>query len=63
MFWFFRRKRPGVTVLYIKHAKDPGSVADPGFDLRGEAWTWSTRGGRKSLKVLALEVKVIKIWL
>jgi len=26
-------------------------VADPGFDLRGGAWTLSRGGGRKSLKV------------
>jgi len=46
MYWFLRRNRPGVTVLYIKHAKDAGSVADPGFDLRGRgAWTRSTRVG------------------
>jgi len=35
MYWFFRKKRPVVRVLYIKHAKDPGSVAVPGFHLRG----------------------------
>jgi len=35
------------------------AVADPGFDLRG-AWTLSTGGGgRKSMKVLKVEVKVI----
>jgi len=38
------------------------SVADPGFDLRGGAWTLSTAEGggfRKLLKVLKVEVKVI----
>ena len=40
------------TVLYVI------SVADPGSDLRGGAWTLSM-GGRKSLKVLKVDGKVI----
>jgi len=34
-------------------------VADPGFGLRGGAWTLSTGGGggRKPLKVLTVEIK------
>jgi len=50
MYWLFRRNRPDVTVLYIKHAKDPGSVADPEFDLRGRGRGHGQREWRRGRK-------------
>ena len=43
----------------VRHARIHASVADPGFGLREGVDFVNRGGGRKSLKVLKVEVKVI----